>query len=98
MDCSYLKLILTLELCTSEERRGIGWWKMGIWRLKDVRGNTVLYAGKRKEVITSCNVKEEGTGGTDGYKKKFTGLHPQIGIKRSPLMKPKICGPKLANT
>jgi hypothetical protein len=36
---------------------------MGIWRLKDVRGNTVLYAGKRKEGITSCNVKEEGTGG-----------------------------------
>jgi hypothetical protein len=29
-----------IDVCTQEARRGIGWWKMGIWRLKDVRGNT----------------------------------------------------------
>jgi hypothetical protein len=23
-----------IEVCIYEERRGIGWWKMGIWRLK----------------------------------------------------------------
>jgi hypothetical protein len=23
-----------------QERRGIGWWKVGIWRLKGMRGNT----------------------------------------------------------
>jgi hypothetical protein len=27
------------EVCTQETRRGIGWWKMDIWRLKGVRGN-----------------------------------------------------------
>jgi hypothetical protein len=30
---------LYVEVCTQEARRGIGWWKMGIWRLKGVRGN-----------------------------------------------------------
>jgi hypothetical protein len=31
---------LYIEVCTQEARRGIGWWKMGIWRLKSIRGNT----------------------------------------------------------
>jgi hypothetical protein len=31
---------LYTEVCTQEARRGIGWWKMGIWRLKVVKGNT----------------------------------------------------------
>jgi hypothetical protein len=25
---------LYIEVCTQEARRGKGWWKMGIWRLK----------------------------------------------------------------
>jgi hypothetical protein len=29
-----------IEACTQEARRGIGWWKMGIWKFKGVRGNT----------------------------------------------------------
>jgi hypothetical protein len=31
--------VLGLHLRTFEERKGIGWWKMGIWRLKGMRGN-----------------------------------------------------------
>jgi hypothetical protein len=31
---------LYIEVCTQEARRGIGWWKIGIRRLKGVRGNT----------------------------------------------------------
>jgi hypothetical protein len=31
---------LYIEVCTQEARRGIGWWKMGMWRLKGVRRNT----------------------------------------------------------
>jgi hypothetical protein len=36
-----------------EARRRIGWWKMGIWRLKGVRGNT------EQGMCPMCN-KEEG--------------------------------------
>jgi hypothetical protein len=28
-----------IEVCSQEARRGIGWCKMGIWKLKGVRGN-----------------------------------------------------------
>jgi hypothetical protein len=28
-----------IEVCSQEARRGIGLWKMGIWKLKGVRGN-----------------------------------------------------------
>jgi hypothetical protein len=28
---------LYIGVCTQEARRGIGWWKMGIWRLRGVR-------------------------------------------------------------
>jgi hypothetical protein len=31
---------LYIEVCTQEARGGIEWWKMCIWRLKGVRGNT----------------------------------------------------------
>jgi hypothetical protein len=31
---------LDIEVCTQEARRGIGWWKMDIWRLKGVGGKT----------------------------------------------------------
>jgi hypothetical protein len=33
-----------IDICTFEERKGIGWWKMGIWRLKGMKGNTALYS------------------------------------------------------
>jgi hypothetical protein len=42
-----------IEVCTQEARRGIEWWKMGIWRLKGVRGNT------EQGMCPMCN-KEEG--------------------------------------
>jgi hypothetical protein len=44
---------LYIDVCTQEARRGIGWWKMGIWRLKDVGGNT------EQGMCPVCN-KEEG--------------------------------------
>jgi hypothetical protein len=44
---------LYIAVCTQEARRGIGWWKMGIWRLKGVRGNT------EQGMCPMCN-KEEG--------------------------------------
>jgi hypothetical protein len=30
---------LYIEVCAQEARGGIGWWRMGIWRLKGVKGN-----------------------------------------------------------
>jgi hypothetical protein len=46
---------------------------MGIWRLKGMRGNIekgvyALYAGRKKEGATSCNVKAQVSAGTDGWK------------------------------
>jgi hypothetical protein len=38
-----------------------------------------LYALRRKEGVALCNVKEQGTGGTN--RQKFTIIHPEIGIK-----------------
>jgi hypothetical protein len=43
----------SIDICTFEERKGIGWWKMDIWRLKGMRGNI------DKGVCPVCR-KEEG--------------------------------------
>jgi predicted RNA-binding Zn-ribbon protein involved in translation (DUF1610 family) len=53
-------------VCTFEERRGIGRWKMGMWRLKGARENADQWMCPvhGKEGIMSCNVKEQGTRGT----------------------------------
>jgi hypothetical protein len=29
-----------IDICAFEGKKGVGWWKMGIWRLKRMRGNT----------------------------------------------------------
>jgi hypothetical protein len=76
-----------IDICTFEERKGIGWWKMGIWRLKGMRGNidkgvrSVCRKEGRKEGVTSCSVKVQGSGGT-WLERKFTSTHPEIGIKK----------------
>jgi hypothetical protein len=44
---------LYIEAKTLEARRGTGWWKTGIWRLKGIRGNT------EHGMCPMCN-KEEG--------------------------------------
>jgi hypothetical protein len=36
------KLHVRYNGCTFEERIGTGWWDMGIWRLKGMRGNIDL--------------------------------------------------------
>jgi CRISPR/Cas system CSM-associated protein Csm2 small subunit len=44
---------LYIEVCSQEARRGTGWWKMGIRKLKGVRGNT------EQGICAMCS-KEEG--------------------------------------
>jgi hypothetical protein len=77
---------LYIEVCTQEARRGIRWWKMGIWRLNGVRGNI------EQGMCPMCN-KEEGWSHTLRYDetkswredladKRFTSIEPEIGIRR----------------
>jgi hypothetical protein len=77
---------LYIEVCTQEARRGIGWWKMGFWRLKGVRGNT------EQGMCPMCN-KEEGwshilgceetiSWGEKLVDKRFTNIESEIGIRR----------------
>jgi hypothetical protein len=77
---------LYIELCTQEARRGIRWWKMGIWRLKGVRGNT------EQGMFPVC-IKEEGWSHilkceqTRSWReelvdKRFTSIEPEIGIRK----------------
>jgi hypothetical protein len=77
---------LYIEKCTQETRRGVGWWKMGIWRLKGDTGNT------EQGMCPMCN-KEEGWSHilryeeTRGWReelvdKRFTGTEPEIGMRR----------------
>jgi hypothetical protein len=37
--CDNWEKKICIEVCSQEAIRGIGWWKMGIWKLKGVRGN-----------------------------------------------------------
>jgi hypothetical protein len=77
---------LYTEVCTQEDRKGIGWWKMGIWRLKGVRGNT------EQGMCPMCN-KEEGwshilrceetrSWREDLVDKRFTSIEPKIRMRR----------------
>jgi hypothetical protein len=77
---------LCIEVCTQEARRGIGWWKMGIWRLKGVRGNT------EQGMCPLCN-KEEGWSHIlrcvetrswieELVDKRFINIEPEIGMRR----------------
>jgi hypothetical protein len=73
-------------ICTFEERKGIGWWKMGIWRLKGMRGNSdkgicPVYRKERGgSLILQC---EDTRVWRDRWlERKFTSLNPDIGIKK----------------
>jgi hypothetical protein len=77
---------LYIEVCTQEARRGIGWWKMDIWRLKGVWGNT------EQGMCPVCN-KEEGwshiprcveigSWREELVDKRFTNIEPEIGMRR----------------
>jgi hypothetical protein len=64
-------------------KKNTGWWKMGIWRLKGMRGN-VDKGVCRKEEGGSYILQCEGTRvWRDRWlERKFTGIHPEIGIKK----------------
>jgi hypothetical protein len=77
---------LYIKVCTQYARGGIGWWKLGIWRLKGVRGNN------EQGVCPMCH-KEEGWSHilrceeTGSWREKlidktFTSTEPEIGIRR----------------
>jgi hypothetical protein len=72
-----------IDFGTFEERKGIGWWKMGIWWLKGLRGNIDKGVCRKKEGgshVLQC----EGTRvwRDRRLERKFTGIHPEIGIKK----------------
>jgi hypothetical protein len=79
--------ILYTHVCTQEVRRVIGWWKMGIWRLKGVRGYI------EQGMCPMCN-KEEGWSHIPRCEetiswieelvdKRFTNIEPEIGIRNT---------------
>jgi hypothetical protein len=72
-----------IDICIFEERKGIGWWKMGFWRLKGMRGNTDKGVC-RKEEGGSHILQCEGTRvRRDRWlERKFTGIHLEMGIKK----------------
>jgi hypothetical protein len=75
-----------IDICTFQERKGTGWWKMGSWRLKGMRGIT------DKGICPVCRKEEGGSHilqceGTRVWRdrwleRKFTSVHPEIGIKK----------------
>jgi hypothetical protein len=78
-----------IDICTFEERKGIGCCKMGIWRPKGMRGNT------DKGACAVCREEEGGSHilqceGTRVWRdrwleRKFTSVHPEIGINKNSL-------------
>jgi hypothetical protein len=74
------------DICIFEERKGIGWWKIGIWRLKGTRGNIDkgVCPVFRREEGESHILQTEGTrvGRNRGLEIKFTSILPEIGIKK----------------
>jgi hypothetical protein len=71
-----------IDICTFEERKGTGWWKMGIWRLKGMRGN-IDKGVCRKEGGGSHILQYEGTRvwRDRRLERKFTGIHTEKRIK-----------------
>jgi hypothetical protein len=51
----------------------------------------------RKEGVTSCNVIEQGTGGTEGQKKRLQKYIRKLEYKEWLLIKSQIFGPKSSN-
>jgi hypothetical protein len=77
---------LYIEVCTQEARRGIGWWKMGTWRLRGVRGNTEQgmcpMCNKEKGWSHILRCEETRSWREELVDKRFTSIEPEIGIRR----------------
>jgi hypothetical protein len=74
-----------IDFCTFEEIKGIGWWKLGIRRLKGMRGTTdkdVCPVGRKEG--GSHILQSECTSVWRGrwVERMFTSVHPEIGIKK----------------
>jgi hypothetical protein len=75
-----------IEVCSQEARRGIGWWKMGIRKLKGVRGNIEQgicpMCSKEEGWSHICRCDETKSWRNDLVAKIFTSVDPEIGIRR----------------
>jgi hypothetical protein len=75
---------LYIEVCTQKAKRGIEWWKIGIWRLKGVRENKEQ--GKcpmcNKEGWTHIPKCEKTRWREEFVDKIFTSIEPEIGMRR----------------
>jgi hypothetical protein len=73
------------ELCIGETRRGIGWWKTGVWKLKGIGRNTEQDLICSKEVDWSHILR---CGGTEVWKveildNKYRNIDIEMGIRRT---------------
>jgi hypothetical protein len=75
-----------IEVCTQEARRGIGQWKLDIWKLKGVRRNIEQgicplcnKEGGRSHILRCDETKSWRE---DLVDRRFTSVDPEIGIRR----------------
>jgi hypothetical protein len=77
---------LYIKVCTQQARGRIGWWKMGIYGLKVVRGNIeqgmcpMCSKGEGWSNILRC--KETRSWRDELVDKGFTSIEPETGIRR----------------
>jgi hypothetical protein len=87
------KLCIEVKVCIQGTRKGIGWWKMGNWRLKGARENTeqgmcpMCSEEERWNRILRC--KEIINWREGPVDKRFTSTEPQIRIRRIATIKGK---------
>jgi hypothetical protein len=62
-----------IDKCTRKERIGVTWWKVGIWKLKGIRGGLEkgrcpYVGGDEDEKHILLKYKESRNGGKNGQK------------------------------
>jgi hypothetical protein len=76
---------LYIEVCTQEAGRSIGWWKIGIWRLKGVTGNTeqgMCPMCNKEDCSHILRCAETRSWREELVDKRFTNTEPEIGMRR----------------